>query len=542
MRAIGAGWLCLVAIGCGSDSDGGSSGGGSSGSSGNTAPPTASCAAAGGNATVAVPTIVAKLAHDGEESWLASPGIADLDGDGKPEIVVARGGQVVAYRADGSRLFAFDTGEDRIWASPVIGDFAGDAKLEVAVAARDKAWIVDLTGNALNGFPVKWGTETRTLAAGDLDGDGKLDLVVGVRQAGDVVRAYKGDGSTLPGFPPVASDASGCTKDTCFFAGLYDQNLAIGDLDGDGKHELVLPMDNAYVSMFHGTGAAIDANAMFSKRPKTPGVRYLHTLEQAQQGYADDEDKETQAHFTNTPPAIADIDRDGKPEVVMVGSAQNAAQSDRLRGVGLWVVKGDASRLAGWERPFEVKEYVLGLGDGFGKGLDDPAIPGADNLVGLTNQVTVADIDARPGLEMIFAGYDGKIHAVGADKRELWATPYATNGRALTGGVVVADLSGDGAPEIVFATYSPDAGKGALFVLSSAGAVLHQVPLPKRGAMAVPTIGDVKGDGTLAIVVSLKDAEAQNESVLVFGVASAKTNCVLWPTGRANNLRNGWVR
>ena len=193
----------------------------------------------------------------------------------------------------------------------------------------------------------------------------------------------------------------------------------------------------------------------------------------------------------------------------MVGSVQNASQTDRKRGVGLWVLGPDASRRPGWETPFHVPAYVMGLGDGFNPELEGDAVSGAGNLVGLTNQVTIADIDAnKPGLEMIFAGYDGKIHAVAADKTELWATAYAVNGRALTGGVVVADLSADGVPEIVFATYSPNPGGGALFVLSSKGVELHKIPLPTRGSMAVPTIGDADGNGTLDIVVSLKDENA----------------------------------
>jgi hypothetical protein len=282
---------------------------------------------------------------------------------------------------------------------------------------------------------------------------------------------------------------------------------------------------------------------MFSERPKTPGVRYLHDLELAKQGFADDEATANQAHFTNTPPAIADIDKDGTPEIVMIGSVQNASQDDRKRGVALWVLRSDASRPAGWESPFHVPAYVMGLGDGFNPELEGEAAPNAGNLVGLTNQVTVADLDANtPGLEMIFAGYDGRIHAVAAGKTELWSTPYAEDGRALTAGVMVADLSADGVPEVVFTTYSPDDGGGALFVLSSTGAQLHKLPLPARGSMAVPTIGDVDGDGTLDVVVSLKDENPGNENVLVFQVPGSKPNCLLWPTGRANNLRNGWVR
>lgn len=565
MRTAGIGLVLgglAVLFACGGDDDGtgsgpngsssssSSSGGSSSGAiadGGPTTPPAASCAAAGGGATVEKPTLLLELADDGGEGWLASPAVVDLDGDGQMEVVSARGTRVHAWKRDGARVFAFATGKDRIWASPAIGDFTGDGKLEIAIAARDSAFLIDAAGNALPGYPKTWGQEIRTLAAGDVDGDGKLDVVIGVRKTTgavtDVVNAFTAGGAQVAGYPPVESGVAGCTPGPCYFAGLYDQNLAIGDLDGNAKQDLVLPHDNAYASFFEGSGAAFDANPMFAKRPKTPGVRYLHTLSQAQQGYADDENTENQAHFTNTAPAIADVDRDGKMDVVMLGSVQNTAQSDRLRGVSLWLLRPDASRLAGWETPFHAKDYVVGLADGFGKGLDDPPLTGASNLVGATNQVTVADIDgARPGLEMVFAGFDGRIHAVAADKTELWATPYAANGRALTGGVVVADLSGDGAPEIVFTTYSPDQDGGALFVLGGSGAVLHEVKLPKRGSMAVPTIADVDGNGTLEIVVSLKDAQPENKDVRVFTVPGSKTNCVLWSTGRANLLRNGWVR
>ena len=547
-----------LAWGCGGDESAPGAPGASSGSSGSSGtgapedggaavPAAPSCAAAGGGAAVAAPVLARTLTDDGAEGWLASPAIADLDGDGRSEVIAARGGRVLAWRDDGSRLFSFDTTKDRIWASPIVGNFTGDGRLEVAVAARDSAYLVDASGAALPGFPKVWGTETRAVAAGDVDGDGALDLVVGVRHgsggATDVVNAYHGSGSAVAGFPPVASGAAGCDPGPCYFAGLYDQNLAVGDLDGDGKQDLALPHDNAYASFFAGTGIAFDSNAMFAKRTKTPGVRYMHDLEEAKQGYANDEATANQAHFTNTAPAIADIDRDGTFEVVMVGSVQNASQDDRKRGVALWVMGSDASRRPGWEAPFHVPAYVMGLADGFHPDLDGDPAPNAGNLVGLTNQVTVADIDAKaPGLEMLFAGYDGKIHAVAADKTELWSAPYAEDGRALTAGVVVADLSADGTPEIVFVTYSPDAGGATLRVLSSAGQTLHAVPLPGRGSMAVPTIGDVDGDGTLEIVVSLKDESPGKEAVLVFQVPGSKPNCVLWPTGRGNQLRNGWVR
>jgi hypothetical protein len=159
----------------------------------------------------------------------------------------------------------------------------------------------------------------------------------------------------------------------------------------------------------------------------------------------------------------------------------------------------------------------------------------------------VADIDAtHPGPEMIFAGFDGRIHAVYADRAEFWGVTYTNDPNVLTGGVVVGDLSGDGIPEIVFNTYSPDQGKSHLFVMDAGGQILHQIELPRLGAMPVPTLADVDGDGTIEIVVSLREMTWEGAEpdpcAFVYKVASSSNNCLLWPTARGNTYRNGWVR
>lgn len=310
---------------------------------------------------------------------------------------------------------------------------------------------------------MQWQDELRSVAAGDVDGDGSLDIVAATSSGGpgDVIVAWHNNGAVVDGFPPLEKGVAGCTAgDNCWTAGAYDQNLAVGDLDGDGHQDIVSTQDNAYTGFYQGSGVLFDSSPIFTGRPKTLGIRYLHDLSQAQQGYADDEDTALQAHFTNTAPAIADIDGDGTPEVVMLGSVQNASQQDRLKGVGLWVLRKNGSRLAGWETPFHAPDYIAGLWD-----LEN-------NIVGATNQVTVADIDpSKPSPEMIFAGFDGKIHAVAADKSALWSFSYTTDPLVLTGGVVVGDLSGDEIPRgiIVFNSYSQDNDKSALYVLDAAG-------------------------------------------------------------------------
>jgi hypothetical protein len=505
------------------------------GETGTEPPTTASCEVADPDGSgVAEPEILLRLADRWHEGWLGSPAVADLDADGGMEIIVARGALVQVWDAEGALVWTYDTGVGRIWASPVVADLRADLPgLEIAVAAREQLHMISADGSVVAGFPVSWEDELRSLAAGDIDADGALELVVAPAHGGptDVIAAYESDGSQVAGFPPNAAGVSGCAADDkCYLAGCFDQNLAVGDLNGDGQADIVAPHDNAYVSIHMGSGEAFDADPDFAAQ-KTPGVRYLHALAEAQQGWAPDEDSALQAHFTNTAPAIADLDGDGTPEVVMLGSVQNAAQTDRLRGVGLWVVGADVSRRPGFDPPIHFPGYLAGLWDYDGT-----------NVVGATNQVSIADIDAdAPGKEIVFAGFDGAIHAVGSSGAILWSSSYTSDDRVLTGGVVIGDLDRDGVPEIVFASYSPDEDKSKLFVLDAGGNILHQLALPRRGAIAVPTLADVDGEGSVEIVVSLKDAQDMVESVLVYTVPGSADNCLAWPTGRGSLLRSAEV-
>ncbi|MFO0651955.1 MAG: VCBS repeat-containing protein [Polyangiales bacterium] len=429
-------------------------------------PPAPACmaAAGGGSATVRAPTMLLGLRDMDTESWPSAPAVADLDRDGSMEVIAGRETRVVVWRASGALRWGASPGTQRVWAPPVIGDFIGDASLEVVAAAGDRIAMYTAAGAMAPGFPVRFMGEVRALAGGDLDGDGRPEIVAastetsggGARE--DVMTAYRGNGTVLRGFPPNGTGTSRC-DDACDVAGAFDQNIAVGPLDGDARWDVVVPTDNAYVSWHHGSGEAFTVSSMFRGVTRAPGVRFFTDFANVQQGYAMNEATAEQAHFTTSAPAIVDLDGDGAREIVVLGSIQNAAQTDRRRGVGLFVVKPDGTRPAAWATPFQVRQYLSGLED-----------YGDTNIVATTDQVAVADVDpASRGLEVVFPAYDGRLWCVGADRSMRWSFQFTTANNQTTGGAVIADLSGDGRPEIVFATYSTARNTSALYVLDARG-------------------------------------------------------------------------
>jgi hypothetical protein len=70
----------------------------------------------------------------------SSPTIADLNGDGSPEIVFGtEGGRVVAVRANGTLMWSYRTGTVAVQSKPAVADIDGDGQLEVVVGAGSGA-------------------------------------------------------------------------------------------------------------------------------------------------------------------------------------------------------------------------------------------------------------------------------------------------------------------------------------------------------------------------------------------------------------------
>jgi hypothetical protein len=132
-------------------------------------------------------------------AFCRNPALADLDGDGHAEIIAHRfGGGILALRADGSLLWT-STAADGVtpfteyfgWSSAIaVADLDGDGKPEVisgAVVLDAKGKLIagaGLAGAGSNGA-ANWGGNS---SVADVDGDGKPEILTGAK-------AWSADGS-----------------------------------------------------------------------------------------------------------------------------------------------------------------------------------------------------------------------------------------------------------------------------------------------------------------------------------------------------------
>ena len=184
--------------------------------------------------------------------------IGDFNGDGKADVAVINqaGNDVGVLLGDGSGRFTGVGSLQFVGTSPrsiVVGDFNGDGKLDFAVANSGDNNVTVLLGDGFGAFskapgsPFAVGASPLSIATGDFNGDGKLDLVV----------ANSGDNSVtlLLGTGSGSFNAAGNNP---FAVGAPPQSITAGDLNGDGKLDIVVMVTantTANVTVFMGDGA-----------------------------------------------------------------------------------------------------------------------------------------------------------------------------------------------------------------------------------------------------------------------------------------------
>lgn len=169
--------------------------------------------------------------------------VGDLDGDGRPELVVGN-------------IYAAAVSVFRNTSS--VGAISFAAKVDFATAGGNEG-----------------------LAISDLDGDGKPDLITGQSNGASV--------AVLRNTSSVGSLSFGPRMDIGFGAVVFD--LLAGDLDGDGRPDLVVPTTGTTISLFRNVSSA--GAIQFESRFELPALHY------ARAG------------------ALGDLDGDGKPDIVI---------------------------------------------------------------------------------------------------------------------------------------------------------------------------------------------------------------------------------
>ena len=368
-----------------------------------------------------------------------APAVADVDGDGTPEVVFT------AYNHKSSNtamLVMLDgaTGKEELtlpsssynlsaWCGVALGNLDKDPQLEIVAVVQTKGIVVfEHDGKE------KWSSAAGSLAKvaarsvhpqpaiADLDADGTAEVIVG----GVVLSAA---GKILMDVGMIGTNSSWSAP-------------TVADLDEDGKMELV------------GGNAAYD-----------------HTGKLLWQNTA----------VPDGMPAIADLDKNGLPEVITVAAGK----------VRVLVGSNKTGQKAG--------TLVFG----------PVAIPGG----GVGGPLTVGDFDGDGWPEFSAAGkgkytvYDHLCKA-GAAKTVcpsgrtdgiLWEATTQDISSSVTGSSLF-DFQGDGTVEVV---YNDECH---LYVLDGkTGNQLMKVPNTSRTAMEYPLIADVDGDNNSEFVVPAND-------------------------------------
>jgi hypothetical protein len=468
-----------------------------------------------------------------QTGWYASPAVADLDGDGHPEVIWGAYDLVVLDGATGALKWR-GPNDSRIWPGIAVADLKGDGTKAIIVGrGGDQLTVYGPTGAVLWTRNPFGGGEVRTLAVEDLDGDGRLEIVVG-RASGGATRqlnVFDADGNVRPGWPARRDGEPG------YGWGMYNENVAIGDLDGDGLMEVIGPTDTHYITALDRNGNQLAVHAMFGAG-KVWSQGGVHVdLAADLRGYAMC-GTEHRPNFANSAPVIADLNGDGVPEIIVVGDVYDCAQGDPdgdLYHVP-FIFRRDRTRWSGSGFDWTVLP-VPGPGSG-------PLSQDYDVIENSVQNVVVADLDGDGVKEILFPSYDGKLHAYWLDKTEHGNWPYRVPGPGIrfASEPVVVDLDDDGRAEVIFTSW-PDkstGGVGQLHVLDYLGNPLYVIDLPApvggatwNGALGAPTLANIDGDPDLVVIGTVASGVV---AYTLPGTAHAR---VLWGTGRGNYRRTG---
>jgi hypothetical protein len=494
-------------------------------------------------ATIRAPVL--KWKHGGcyaswcETGWYSSPAVADLDKDGKHEVIAASYSVFVLNGQTGKLKFKLDPPGGRVWPGVVVADIDSNGALEIIVAQGDGyVSVYNRRGKSVwSRRPTT--SELRGLSVYDLDGNGKLEIIVTAAVGSkENTWVYESSGKLRTGWPQLGNDSG-------YAHGVFNSNAAVANLDQDKAGEIVVPSDVHYICAYEANGKPIVAHRIYGGK-KWGAVGVWESLKTELRGWGtcangDPRAERYRTNFAHGASVIADVNGDGKHEVVVTGNVYDCIDGYPSRYNGVYIFNKDRSRF----RPsgFDWRTVPINTGRPLSE----------DYNVIENNQPNpaVADLDGDGKQEILYASYDGRVHAFWLDKTEHGPWPYSVYKKSegafrFASEPVVADLDNNGKAEVIFTSWvQKGANKtGKLHVLDYLGRPLREVNLPKafggsdwNGALAAPTLANIDQDADLEVVVN-----TAHSGVVAYDLPSTTKAKALWGTGRGNYQRTGTAK
>ena len=429
--------------------------------------------------------------------------VADVNGDGRPDLLVGNvcsdsnclNGSLSVLLGNGDGTFqaavAYNSGGEGT-ESLSTGDVNGDGKLDVVLANNcisnndcSSGSATVLLGNGDGTFQTattynSGGQGTQSVAVGDVNGDGKPDIVLANNCSGNS-NCSSGSVSVLLG----NGDATFQNAVSFNSSGLYATSVTLTDLNGDGKADLLVANQaDANGNWSDGSMASVllgNGDGTF----------------QAAVPYAS-------GGFAGRGIVATDVNGDGKLDVVMAESCID--NYNCISGAAsVFVGKGDGTLLAALNyNPGAWYSISVAAADVNGDGKLDLLL--ADQCNSISNCTNGA-------ASVLLGNGDGTFQP---------AIVYNLGGENSTA-IAVGDVNGDGYPDLIIGNQcqnNNDCSSGSVSVMQGNGDGTFQsaTDYPSGGLYVYSiAVGDVNGDGKLDIVLGNEcaDANCSNGSVSV---------------------------